>query len=99
MTNLSGKVAIVTGAARRAGSGKRKRRGSLAGCRERFQADWKTGGSVHSHCAEHLRRGSPRPHMLWIGLPRRKAAPRNDSQAILNFHPRRRPPPDAINSQ
>jgi hypothetical protein len=30
MTNLSGKVAIVTGAARRAGSGKRKRRGSLA---------------------------------------------------------------------
>jgi hypothetical protein len=24
--------------------------------------------------------------MLWIGLPRRKAAPRNDSQAMLNFH-------------
>jgi hypothetical protein len=23
--------------------------------------------------------------MLWIGLPHRKAAPRNDSQAILNF--------------
>jgi hypothetical protein len=25
---------------------------------ERFQADWKTGGSDHCHCEEHLRRGN-----------------------------------------
>jgi hypothetical protein len=41
---------------------------------DRFQADWKTGGPVHCHCEEHLRRGNPRPHMLWIGLPRRKCS-------------------------
>jgi hypothetical protein len=29
-----------------------------------------------------LRRGNPQPHVLWIGLPRRKAAPRNDNSAF-----------------
>jgi len=36
-----------------------------------------------------LRRGNLQPHALWIRLPRRKAAPRNDSHAMLNSHSRR----------